>query len=113
MGGLELRAADVKEQRGPNETEALHVLKTKVVDDIEKRISTLIDDGGDLTLSFNIDRETQDVSFNVALSGKSGSKLAANIAELGQAKSLFAGGLGSDSALSVLIHWALPEELRK
>lgn len=113
MGGLELRAADIKSDKGPKETEAVHELKTKLVDDIAKRVSTLIDDGGDLTLSFNIDREAKDLSFDVSLAGKSGSKLAERIAELGQAKSLFAGALGSDSALSLLLHWSLPEELRK
>jgi len=49
----------------------------------------------------------------LTLTGKSGSALATNVADLGKMKSIGAGLIGSDSAMNFLVHLSMPEKLRK
>jgi hypothetical protein len=50
---------------------------------------------------------------DLSLTGKGKSKLATSITDLGKVKSVVAGLVGGDSALSLVHHFALPDELRK
>ena len=49
----------------------------------------------------------------MSLSGKDGSKLATNLKELGETKSIFGGLFSKDAAVSGLMHATLPESIRK
>jgi len=59
-----------------------------------------------------VDRTAGELAFGVRLTGREDTKLAGNIADLGKATSVFGGALGSDAAMSFLMHWALPDALR-
>jgi len=110
---IEQGIANLKEQKDPGETDAQHKLKGQILDEVSKQVIALIKDGGEVSLSLNIDRAKHDLSLEFSLSGKPDSKLAVSIADLGKAKSLFGGLIGKDSALNGLINVALPENVNK
>jgi hypothetical protein len=113
IGQIELNLANVKGQKGPGETEAQHKFKGEVIDEVSRQLVSLLKDGGDLALDFSIDRKKNDLSLEISLSGKEKSKLAANIAEWGKLKSTVAGLISKDSAASGVLHFSLPDGVRK
>lgn len=110
---MALKIADAKNAKLPDETDAQQTFRAAILDDFSKRTKQLLSEGSGLTLRFNIDRKTEEVTVDASLTGKAQSKLAEDIADLGKSKSLFAGAIGTDSALSFLLHVGLPAELRK
>jgi hypothetical protein len=113
LSQVDLKASIGKDEKGPGETEAQHRLKEKVLDDLSKRVGQIVREGGELRFRFNLDRQANEVGAELTLSGKSGSKLTANLADLAKAQSLFAGLMGGESAMNLLLHWSLPEDLRQ
>ncbi len=78
-----------------------------------ERFGRFLSEGRTLTFQLNLDRKTDELSVDLSATGLKGSQLAGDIADLGKAKSLFGGTLGADSAMNMLINFALPAELQK
>ncbi len=110
---LDLRIADAKKKKLPDETDIQQTFRAAVLEDAAKRIAALLKEGNALTFRLTLDRKTNDVLVDLNLSAKANTKLATDIADLANSKSLFANALGTDSAINVLMHMALPETLRK
>ena len=113
VGQLELLLANAKEQKEPGATEALRKLKGEAIDELARHVVAVLKDGGDLTLDLTVDRKKNDLALEIALAGKPRSPLAASIAEWGKLKSSVAGLVGKDSAANGVLHFALPEGVRK
>jgi hypothetical protein len=113
LGQSELQLGNIKDEKLPDETDAQHAFRIAAMDESTGLLKTLLTDGQDLSLSFDIDRKTEDISLALTLTGKSGSTLATNIADLGKMKSIGAGLIGNDSALNFLVHLSTTEKLRK
>jgi hypothetical protein len=113
LNQIDLKLADAQDEKLPNETELQRKLKVQMIKNLSQQVTSLIKDGQALTVKFDLNRTTNEMAVEVSLSGKSGSKLAASIADLGQSKSLFGGALGADSAMNGLLHLVLPEDVRK
>jgi hypothetical protein len=105
--------AGLKDMKQEGETDAQQRLRIAVADEAADLVKTLVNDGGELTLSWDVDRTKGDLSLSLGLSGKPDTKLAKMFADLGAAKSVGAGLIGKDSALNGLVHLSLPERVRK
>src|SRR5439155_14308888 len=112
LGQLELRLAAVEEEKSSEESASGHQLKAQTAKEAAKGLSTLLQDGGALKIRLNVDRDKNLLSAEASLAGKPDSKLAAGIAGLKESTSLFAGLLDPDAAVNVLLHAALPANLR-
>ncbi len=112
IGQTELRLAEAQDRKD-GETEAQHKAKVATVKQLSREITTLIRDGGELALRFDIDQKANRLAAEFSLTGKAKSKLATEIAELGGNQSLFGAVVSRDSAMSLLLHIALPAEVRK
>lgn len=110
---FDLKLADAQDQKEANESEVQHAFKVAMLKDFANKFKSVINDGEELSLRLDLERNTNDMSVELSLNGKSRSKLSADIAALGQTKSLFAGIFGGDAGLKVLLNWSLTEELRK
>jgi len=113
LGQLALRVKDAKDKKLPDETAIQQAFRASVLEDLSKRMAAVLKDGSALTFKVNLDRKANDMVVDLSLTAKSQTKLASDIAELGQSKSLFAGTLGADSAINMLVNVGLPAELRK
>jgi hypothetical protein len=110
---VELKLSEAQDQKPPGETELQHEFKVQAIKTVGRQLTAVVNDGGDLTVRFEVDRKANDLSVEVALAGKPGTKLAAGIAEMGRSTSLFAGLSSTNVATNLLVHAALPEDLRK
>src|SRR5439155_20286683 len=108
-----VQMANEKEKKDANETELQHKLKEQMIDGVFGQISSVIKDGSELKLHLDVDRKTGELSMELSLAGKPGTKLAASFADLNKATSLFAGMLRPDAAFNVLAHAALPQNARQ
>jgi hypothetical protein len=113
LGQVELRLADLKEKEEPGETKAERDFRVALIDEAGTRFKSLLKDGGVLCLRLDMDRHSGDLNAALSVAGKSGSPLAMEIANLGQAQSLAVSLLGTDNALRLAAAVALPETLRK
>lgn len=102
-----------KEKEQPGETKVQQKAREQGLDEFGKRLGALVQEGGELRLLFNIDRQAGEVKGEFALSGKADSGLATEIHDLAQATSLFAGLSEKDSAMHMLLHVAVPENMRQ
>jgi hypothetical protein len=110
LSQFELHAAEARDKKGANETAAQTRLKMAVIDFASNRIKTLVRDGSALDVSLNVDRNTQDINWEANLTGKAGTALAKDIADLGSRSSQFASSLAPVASLSVNLK--IPAELR-
>src|SRR5262249_50779172 len=110
---VETAAETAKDQSPPGETKTQKELRIKAVDEVFGQFKALLNEGSDFTLRLAVDQKAKDVSASLSLSGQEGSGLAKNIAGLATMKSLGAGLVGKDSAMSLVVHGLLPETLRK
>jgi hypothetical protein len=110
---LQMKLDDAKEQKEPNETEAQHKLKVEMVEEISRRLTSVLKEGGAVAVRLNIDRQAGELSLDLALGGQPGSGLAAGISHLGEMKSAVAGLIRPDSAASAQVNLPVPEKLRK
>jgi len=111
--GLAEQKDELKKNQDPNMTPAQLKLQEATLDEVADVFKMVINDGGELTLSTDIDRQKGDLSMSLGLAGKDGTKLAKTFSDLGAAKSVGAGLLGKDSAANALFHFSLPERIRK
>lgn len=101
-----------KEQKAENETPVQAKLKEAMLDGFLQQARSLLSDGNELALRFDIDSKAGELSADVSLTSQPKSKLEATIAGL-QAKSVTAGTVGSDSAINFIVNVSLTEELKK
>jgi hypothetical protein len=113
LGWLSLTAAQIREDKFEGTTQAQKDLTEQASKESMAQIKSLVNDGSELTIRVDMDRQKNDLALSFSLNGKPGSKLATSIAELGKHTSLFAGLISKDSAASFLLTYALPERVRK
>jgi hypothetical protein len=111
LSNVELEAAKNKDKA--EGTEAQRAAREKGAQLVTDQFKMLVRDGGPVEVFFDVDRQAKALVVEVNLAGKPNTKLAAAIAEIGKAPSLFAGLAGGDAALSVLVHLAMPEAMRQ
>src|SRR5262249_35192435 len=95
------------------ETEAQKAFRHELLDELAVQIKSLINDGGTLALSLDLDRKKHDLSLGLRLTPKPGTDLAKDIAALGGAKSVGASLVGKASAMHATVRLAMPAKLRK
>jgi hypothetical protein len=78
----------------------------------QRILENVFKDGEELNADVDIDQKTKQLTVDVTLRPKAGSKFAENIAKLGQRPTLCAGVLHKDAALNALINLDMPPELR-
>ena len=110
---MELRLNEVLEKKADGETQLQHKFRAAMLRDLAQRVNRVFSEGRAFTLKLNLDRKTDELSFDLGLTGLQGSQLATNIAQLGMAKSLFGDALGTNSAMNLLVHVALPADVQK
>ena len=113
LGQMELRMAEEQQKAIPGESKAQAALRGQVIKSVSDRMASLLKEGGQVEASFDVDRKSNQLVVELALAGKPGSNLSRGFAELGHSQSLFAGLAGDHSAVNVVVHFALPEELAK
>jgi hypothetical protein len=113
VAGLDLRMAEEQTKKKPGETKAQEELRKEILKDLTSQMASLIREGGKVEGFVDIDRKANEVIVELELAGAKGSKLAAGIAELGQAKSLFASLPGADAVLDLMLHVSAAENVRK
>ena len=107
------QAAEERKKEHGDETPAQKAFRLAASEEGEKLVKSIIEDGGDLSASIDVDQSAGELSAAVSFAGKPGSKLAESIADLGNKKSVGAGLVGADSALNGVLSVSLPEGLRK
>jgi hypothetical protein len=107
---LDLKLAEALEKKEANETPAQKELRVKVQQALGEEVRTLVRDGGAVEAAFDVDVKSKRATLEASLKGKSGTKLARQIAGLAEQKSQFA-GQSADVAMSGLLHLVLPEKL--
>lgn len=112
LGQIELQIADAKDQPPPRVTDKQKKLFIAVLDEMYTQIKSIVEDGGEVSADLVIDRKAGELSATLTAAGKQGSKLAANIENLGNVKSLGAALFSDKAALSGYAYAALPESIR-
>lgn len=110
---FELQLADEREKRDPGASDVEHEAKIRTMDWMAKQVKAVVTNGQELSASLILDRRNEDIAVVMAFDGQPNSKLAQDIADLGVTPSLFAGALGSDSAMSGLVNFKVPAEMMK
>jgi hypothetical protein len=105
--------AEAKDKKVGGESPAERQARQAGMDEFADAIKSVMTEGGELSLRFDLDRKAGELALAAQFKGKTGSKLAERIAELGKAKSVVAGIFSPDSAIHYLIHVTLPERMRK
>jgi len=101
-----------KEQKLPDESEALTKFRVALLSNMQEQFKAYVTDGNELALRFNIDSKAGEVTADVSFNARPGTKLAGTLKSW-EAKSLFGGALGSDSALNLLVNVAMADDLKK
>jgi hypothetical protein len=110
---LEKELGKARDKEQPGETEKQRAFRMEVLKQIAEDVKAVLDDGAELSLAVDIDKNAGGLSVNAGLSGKNQSKLAKKIADLGKSTSLFAGLAGRDTAVQMLLHLAPSNAIRK
>jgi hypothetical protein len=113
LGQLGLRLADLRDRSFKGETKAESEFWKQAFEELGSNIKAVLRDGRELTLRLDVDRTKNDLALEVTADTKPDSKLAANLADLGAAKSRFAELLGQDAAMQGLARVTLSEGLRE
>src|SRR5262245_44102177 len=113
LGQLGLRLADLRDRSFKGETKAESEFWKQAFEELAANVKALLRDGNEVTLRVDVDRKNQDLAVEVTADARPDSKLAANVARMGEAQSRFAGLLSKDAALQGLVRCTLTEELRR
>src|SRR5579864_2619389 len=105
--------AKAKDQKPPQETEAMRKLREMIVDNVGKQIEAAVNDGDQLSISLTLNSKKDDIHLNIDLTPKPDSGLAKDLKKLSDARSIFAGLATNKAALSFMGHVVLPDELKK
>jgi hypothetical protein len=112
LGVLDLRVNE-HVKHPPGATKAQKELINATVASVSKQIGSFVKDGSSIEFLLDLDRKVNALVLETTISGKKGSRLANDISDVGQAKSLFAGITGGDAALSLLAHVVAPDSIRQ
>jgi hypothetical protein len=93
-----------KDEKKEGETPAEHRAKGEFIDVVKKYVVSVLKEGGQVALRFDVDEKAKELSAELGLSGKKGSSLAKDIAALAERKSVVAGLVGPDSVLSFTLN---------
>jgi hypothetical protein len=113
LSQLELKLADAKEARTAGDTPAHARLKATAADALAADVKSLLRDGTELRLRLGLDRRAGEFAADLSLNGRPGSRLASDLAGLGNARSLFGALAAKDAALNFGLTVALPDRLRE
>jgi hypothetical protein len=113
LGEAERRSAVFKDEKKKGETKAQKAFHGQLIDEMVAQTKVFLKEGKSLRLGLDIDRRSGDLSASVIVTAKPGSSMAESIANVGKTKSISASLLSPESALSMVVHVALPENLRK
>jgi hypothetical protein len=100
---------DAKEGETSKGPKALQAVLAK---EMQRILESVFKDGEEVNADINIDAKTKQLAVDLTLRPKAKSKLAENIAKLGQRQTLFAGVLHKDAAMNALVNCDVPPELR-
>jgi hypothetical protein len=109
---ISLRLADIRDRQYAGDTSAQKEFWKAAFEDLGNQIKSVLRDGQELALRLDVDRQSGELSGEVTLRAKPGSKLATTIGDLSKTQSLFAGDLTNAAALQGLVSLSLPENLR-
>jgi hypothetical protein len=94
------------------EPDAQTKLRQQIAASVSRKLNEITNGGREVVLQFGIDRKAGELFAEMNLTPKPDTQLAKDLAALGQGKSRFAAGRGDvPSALRLLLHWGLPEDL--
>jgi hypothetical protein len=110
---IEAKLSEAEGKRDPGETDVQHEFKLRTIKQLKAKLGEVVDHAGDLTIRFNVDRKAERVSAEISVTGKPGSPLATSIADLAHAQSMFGSKLAGDAVINLLVHGALPDDIRK
>jgi hypothetical protein len=113
LGGIAAKLVEQEGQHRSGESRAEQELRTQTLKNLGQHWGAVIKDGGDLEIRVNVDRQDAEISAQLSFAGKRDSSIRMAIANLGQAKSLFAGLLDDQAAVNVLVHCDMPDGLRQ
>jgi hypothetical protein len=100
-------------KQAKDETDAQAKFKAALLTSFGDSLKQVLNEGNELALRLDVDQKGGEITADFSLSGQPTSKLAKSIADLGNSKSLFAGALGSDAAMSLLINASMSDSLKK
>jgi hypothetical protein len=100
-------------KQAKDETDAQAKFKAALLTSFGDSLKQVLNEGNELALRLDVDQKGGEITADFSLSGQPTSKLAKSIADLGNTKSLFAGALGSDAAMSLLINASMSDSLKK
>jgi hypothetical protein len=101
-----------KIEEKPGESKAQQAFRVALTKEVLRILERVLKDGDELNALIDIELKTKQLAVELTLAGKAQSKLADNIAKLGQRQTLFAGVLDKDAAMNGLVNLELPAELR-
>jgi hypothetical protein len=97
-----------KDQNKDTEGKAEHAAKVENIEMVKKALVTVIKEGRELALRFEVDEKTKELAVELGLGGKEDSVLARYIAQMGKHKSVVAGLIAKDSVMNFVVN--LPNE---
>ncbi len=104
---------EAKAKKKPGESEAHYSFRAAAADELATQIKAILKEGKGLNVKLDMDRKNAEGVFSVRFTAKPGTKLAADIGELAQAKSIVANLSTTGSALTGRVFAVLPQRLRK
>jgi hypothetical protein len=110
---LEVKLADLEDQKQPGETEAQRKLRIQATKESAKQVTAFFNEGNELALRLGVNRTANDLYAEFTLSAKPDTELAKSIAQAAPSSSLFAGLHNSSSAAGIVLHGAIPENARQ
>ena len=114
LGQFEMRIAEAKKQKLPNETPAIAALRDASIDSLVGCVKELLYDGREVSMRLVINRETDELAIEASLSAREGSRLAKQFAGFAEFRSLSYGAVRAKSpAASGGLDAALPSGVRK
>jgi hypothetical protein len=113
LGKIEEDLAKEKDKQKPGESETQRQARLAILDAFARDVAEVLDNGRELSVQLNIDRQREQLAVQLALDARPDSRLARDIRALGDGKSLFTGILAKGAAMNGLFHVLLPEEVRK
>jgi hypothetical protein len=97
----------------PGASKAEKALQQEVIKSVSKNIGSLLKEGSSVEVVLDLDRKAGELLLEAIINGKKGSRLATEITDLSQAKSLFSGLSAANPAANFLAHVMAPENVRE
>lgn len=113
LGQLEAKLDELKNEKLPNETEAIKNLKVGGVEFFIKRLKMLLSEGEQLSLRLALSQKKDDISLDLSVAPKSGSEMARVVKGVSAMKSVYAGIADAHNAVNFSVRVSLPDEIKK